>query len=288
MSIVQRCATDVLIPGYQASLSAKLNCVSETDPLLIFAHGFAGDKDEKGLFSEASDYFLDQGFSVLRFDFRGCGDNRDSFRNVRFLDLQTDLENVCRFIEKDLPLRPESIGFVGFSLGASIAILANPKSVKAYAFWSPAMFTDKDMYPRYDTPEIRDELSRKGFFVKSGVEVGPGFLCDLKENSVRKKIQGISRPVLLIHGEADARISVSSTKEASRLFRKRANICIIPGANHSFSNNPVTRSYAFSATANFFQKHLRAFRADSANAPLSLFDQINDSSTEDHKRPLRS
>lgn len=286
MSIVQRCDTDVLIPGYEASLSAKLNCVSETDPLLVFAHGFAGDKDEKGLFSEASNYFPDHGFSVLRFDFRGCGDNRDSFRNVRFLDLQTDLQNVFRFIEKDLPLRPESIGFVGFSLGASIAILANPKSVKAYAFWSPAIFTDKDMYPRYDTPEIRDELSRKGFFVKSGVEVGPGFLCDLKENSVRKKIQGICKPVLLVHGEADARISVSSTKEASQLFRRRANICIIPGANHSFNNSPVNKNYVFSASAKFFQKHLRASRADSANPSPSLFDRMNDGSTEDRERSL--
>jgi uncharacterized protein len=287
MPINQRDNLDIIIPGYQASLSAKLNRVSQGDPLIILMHGFGGDKDEKGLFSEAAEYFFARGYSVLRFDFRCCGANKGSFRNVRFVDLESDLSNVFKFVGTGLPLRPKFIGIVGFSLGATIAILANAKPVKAYALWSPAIFTDKDMYPRYATSEINNDISTNGFFMKSGIEVGPGFLADLKENSVRTKISQISKPVLLVHGENDARIPPSSTKEASLLFRRRPRLCLIPGADHSFRQHPIYRNFAFSATARFFDRHLRS-RPNTTELPLPLFEESPRNASENRELPLMS
>lgn len=285
MNSNQGCDIEIRIPGCQTSLSAELTCVSESDPLLLFAHGFAGDKDEKGLFSEAAEYFFARGYSVLRFDFRGCGTNNGSFRNVRIADLENDLKNVLAFVSKDIPLKPKSIGVVGFSLGATISILANPKGVKAYAFWSPAIFTDRDMYPRYNTAEIHEELSSRGFFVKSNLEVGPGFLSDLKENAVREKIKQVSKPVLMIHGDKDTRIPASSTKEASLMFRRRPTLCLIPGADHSFRDDPVHRNHAFSATAKFFDGHLRG-RSNTSKVNPSLFQEQSGGSTGAHEIPM--
>src|SRR6266481_3619754 len=161
-------------------------------------------------------------------------------------------------------------------LGAIIGILANCKSIKAYALWSPAIYTNRDMYPRYNTPSVNEDLVQKGFFTKSGIEVGPGFLQDLKENSALEKIRELSKPVLLVHGEADTRIPVSSTREAASLFRRRPGLCIIPGAGHSFKNDPVHRSYAFSATVQFFERHLTNHRAASTNQSPRLFEDLSD------------
>src|SRR5437016_4318779 len=229
MRITEGRPTDILVAGYQTTQSAKLNCASQDAPLVVFAHGFAGNKDEKGLFVEADHYFISHGLSTLRFDFRGCGDNEGSFSAVRFSDLEIDLHSVLKFVKKDLDFTPKAIGLVGFSLGATIAILANSKIVDAYAFWSPAIFTDVDMYPRYDTYEVRREIEQNGFFLKSGIEVGPDFLHDLKQNTVREKTKLISKAVLMLHGENDSRISASNTKKACSLFGRRPRLCIIPG-----------------------------------------------------------
>jgi pimeloyl-ACP methyl ester carboxylesterase len=287
MPINQPDDLDIIIPDDQAPLSAKLNCVSEDAPLIILMHGFCGDKDEKGLFSEAAGYFCAEGYSVLRFDFRYCGANSGSFKNVRFFDLENDLNNALNFVRTGLSLKPKFVGVVGFSLGATIAILANSKAIKAYALWSPAIFTDKDMYPRYATPEISRDVATKGFFIKSGIEVGPGFLSDLRENSIRAKIPQISKPVLLVHGENDSRIPVSSTKEASLLFRRRPKLCLIPGADHSFRQNPIYKSFAFTATAKFFDQHIQK-RPITERFPLPLFGESPGDLSDNSKQSLQS
>jgi alpha/beta superfamily hydrolase len=154
------------IPNGAAGLNAKLSLAHPGRPLLILAHGFAGNKDENGLFTAARDYFGGCDFSVLRFDFRGCGENDDSFRTVRLVDLQSDLEAVVAFARSSVP--HSGLGLVSFSLASAVSILVNPR-VKAQVFWSPAIYTDRDMYARHQTDEILDSIQNRGYFVKAAL-----------------------------------------------------------------------------------------------------------------------
>ena len=238
------------IPNGAAGLKAKLSLVSPGQPLLILAHGFAGNKDENGLFTAARDYFSGCGFSVLRFDFRGCGENDDSFRATRLVDLQSDLEAVVAYARS--LITHSRLGLISFSLASAVSILVNPR-VKAQVFWSPAIDTNHDMYTRYQTGEILENIRTRGYFVKAGLEVGPQFLEDLKSNQVIASLSKFSCPTLMIHGTADERIAWTSTLAVSRRFPV-LKLCRIPDAGHSFKNKPEFRELVFSATAGFFEK----------------------------------
>jgi pimeloyl-ACP methyl ester carboxylesterase len=254
------------IPNGATGLAARISVSNFGEPLLILAHGFAGDKDENGLFTSARDYFVRRGFGVLRFDFRGCGENKDGFRHVRLVDLQEDLRSVLTFASF---LSPRSaIGLVSFSLAAAIAVAVNPK-IKTHVFWSPALDTAKDMYPRYQVDEILRSLRGSGFFVKAGLEVGSEFLDDLRCNDVLEKLNKLSSAALMIHGTADERIPWTSTKTISERFPK-LSFRQIPGAGHSFKNQPQSRELVFSATAEFFRKQF--VRPSASPEQLSSFN----------------
>lgn len=237
-------------------LAAVLRIASSAAPLLVFAHGFAGSKEENGLFVDAADFFLERGYSTLRFDFRACGSNSGSFRTVRITDLVADLKSVFSFIREQQELRSCPIGFVGFSLGAGIGVLANPK-VKAHAFWSPAIYTETDMFPRYNTTDLIREQERYGFILKGRTEVGLGFIQDLRQNNISQQLHRLAAPVLFVHGDADERIPWESSRQACHSVKRGAFKCI-PSGDHSFRRSAQARAYLFSATLAFFEKHLHS------------------------------
>jgi len=251
LSLIEK---SISIANGSLGLSAHLSTASREAPLLVLAHGFAGNKSENGLFSEASDFLAKRGFSILRFDFRGCGDSPGSFRQVRLSDLQTDLKSVLRFVHETDEVRPAAVGLIGFSLGAAVAILLRPRLPKVFVFWSPAIFTATDMFPRYQTREVLDQIREKGFFVKAGLEVSREFMDDLVNNEIEYSIRGMRAPVLLLHGEKDSRIPLSSSQQAKKLFRT-AEFKVIRDADHSFTNG--NRDQVFLDTLNWLRQHLK-------------------------------
>lgn len=245
--------TRFAIQSAGTTLASALTILSPTAPLLVFAHGFAGNKNENGLFTEARDYFTRNGFSVLRFDFRGCGENTQTFSNVRLHDLVSDLEAVFLYIKSDNSLRTVPIGLIGFSLGAGLALLAGIP-VDSYVFWSPAIYTRTDMVPRYEP-----ELTEKGYIVKGSTRVSKEFIADLDSDSIPNSLSGLSTPVLLIHGSADQRIPYTSSEVALRELRKtspKARLVIMPGSDHSYRADPSARARVFSISRDWLESHL--------------------------------
>lgn len=220
LSLIEK---SISIANGSLGLSAHLSTASREAPLLVLAHGFAGNKSENGLFSEASDFLAKRGFSILRFDFRGCGDSPGSFRQVRLSDLQTDLKSVLRFVHETDEVRPAAVGLIGFSLGAAVAILLRPRLPKVFVFWSPAIFTATDMFPRYQTREVLDQIREKGFFVKAGLEVSREFMDDLVNNEIEYSIRGMRAPVLLLHGEKDSRIPCPVVNRQKSFLERRSS-----------------------------------------------------------------
>lgn len=241
MTKVQQQKISIVSEGTR--LAATLALAGSTAPLLVLVHGFAGNKNESGLFTQAADFFGENGFSVLRFDFRGCGENGGSFKRVRLHDLITDLHSVFGYIKSDPLLQPLPLGFVGFSLGAGIGLLADPP-VDAYLFWSPAIYTRTDMVPRY-----RPELDSKGYVIKGSVKVSKEFIYDLDSDAIPNALKAVRAPVFLVHGTGDQRIPCKSSEKASRVLMNasiKTKISLIPDADHSFRNDLDLRRRVFS------------------------------------------
>ncbi len=237
-----------------APLASALAMRSSTAPLLVLAHGFAGNKNENGLLLQARDHFLRNGFSVLRFDFRACGGSEGKFKNVRLYDLVTDLQSVFMHIKSDRILRSSPIGYVGFSLGAGIGLMAGVP-VDCYVFWSPAIYTRTDMVPRYEP-----ELAEKGYVIKGSIKVGKEFIEDLNSDIIPSSLSGLTTPVLMVHGSADKRIPIASSRRALDVLRrgtaKSSRLEVIEGGDHSYRVDPRMREHVFSVSCRWFREHL--------------------------------
>jgi pimeloyl-ACP methyl ester carboxylesterase len=246
----------VRIRSGSLSLAAKSTIASPFAPVLILAHGFGGTMDEKGLFLGARDFFVRNGFSVLRFDFRGCGESEGDFRAVRLDDLAADLSNVIKYVRSGRNLKPSSIGLICFSLGAGIAILANSAHIGAHVFWSPAVYTDRDMSPRYQSEEIENQIARHGWFDKAGLQVSREFFGDLRSRHIEHSLPAFRHSVLVLHGRDDTRIPSTSSEELIRHLPRSSKLTIIPDADHSFRSQPHHREWLFSASTMWLRTRL--------------------------------
>lgn len=235
-------------------LSAILNNGRPSSPLLVLVHGFAGNKDENGLFVEAEDYFSAKGFNTFRFDLEGVGESEGDFKETTLKKQESDLESAIYHITALYP--STKIGVVGFSLGATIAVLNNNPKIDFYIFWSPALYPAEDMFPRYNTPEILTELQKKGYIEKGSLKVGSGIIEDFKNCGLEEEIKKIGNPVLLVHGTKDLRINYLNTIKAKPLF-SNSSLEIIEGANHSYKENPQHRQILFDKTYEWLRLHVK-------------------------------
>jgi pimeloyl-ACP methyl ester carboxylesterase len=238
----------ITVTSRNEALSGILNQVSEHAPLLIFVHGFAGNKEENGLFLQAEDYFASKNFNTFRYDMAGIGQSEGNYDVTTLAQQAQDLEAIIHKLRKRY--EKDNISLIGFSLGATVSTLINPKLINQYIFWSPAIFTAKDMFPRYATAEVLDEINSKGYLDKGGIKIGKPIIQDFKDYNPLNHLKNIVAPVLLVHGTADPRIDYNSTVEAQKLFSD-ANLIKIEGANHSYKNNDSHRSKLFEETHNW-------------------------------------
>ncbi|MDD4352901.1 MAG: alpha/beta hydrolase [Candidatus Nanoarchaeia archaeon] len=164
------------------NLCGILKKINHSSPIIVLVHGFAGNKDENGLFSEAEAYFSSKNINTFRFDFEGVGESKGDFIYSNLESQIKDYKSALSFVSSKYT--HDNIYVIGFSLGATVSILANDSRIKAYVLWSSALFPKNDMFLRYNTPEIKRELTEKGFIEKAGLKVGKNIINDLGRYSL--------------------------------------------------------------------------------------------------------
>ncbi|MCK4670541.1 MAG: hypothetical protein KAT43_05040 [Nanoarchaeota archaeon] len=234
-------------------LLAEVQYLHTSAPLLVFVHGICGNKDEgKYLFKEAKDFFLMKGMNTFRFDMSGVGESKGDYLDSTLEKQTSDVNSALEFIA-DI-VKPRCIGLIGFSLGATAAILANNPSVGAYSFWSPAFFPEKDMFPRYDTPGVRRQLEEKGYIVKKGLKVSKKLIEDLRDRDLGSALPKLSKPVQIIHGTHDKYIDHRSSIKASKSLLFLSELQLIGGADHVFMDELRYRKEVFNYTHFWFAR----------------------------------
>ncbi|MBN2072393.1 MAG: alpha/beta fold hydrolase [Actinobacteria bacterium] len=96
-------------------------------PCVIFAHGYASYKDEFGGFIKLAEMFCNDGFAVLRFDFRGCGDSVDKNKKGKMLcasEWPEDIYNAFVFVSSMDFIDIEKISILGVSMGGATVLAA--------------------------------------------------------------------------------------------------------------------------------------------------------------------
>lgn len=168
------------------------------------------------------------GTNVLLFDFRGCGESDDAPLSLAHNELQ-DARSALRYARERLPAA--SIGIIGYSMGAAIAILtaADDPAVRAVvADSSFASITDvvSDAIRRHRLPAsllvpVADRLNRR--------------LHGYRFGAVRplQAVRTIApRPIFIIHGSEDTVTPVAHARMLYEAAGEPKELWIEDGAPH--------------------------------------------------------
>jgi len=205
------------------------------EEVVVLAHGFYNNKDAYLFQKMAKDF--SRSMDVLSFDFRGHGKSSGFFS---FTSLESeDLRAVVAYAKEQ---SYRSIGVIGFSLGAAVAIIEgsrNPDvqsiiSVSSpYDFWKiDYRFWEKEMLE-----DLKLNLGEKG--KGKGLRPGNPFLPKVRPINVVAKIS--PRSVLFIHGRQDWLIHPMHSAKLYRRAKQPKKLILVDNAGHAekiYDTNP--------------------------------------------------
>lgn len=192
--------------------------------------------------------FLLERFNVFLFDFRSFGDSEGSYTTAGWKEVK-DINAAVSYLKSRKGVK--NIGALGFSLGASVALMSkddNIKVVVADSAYSNLNNIIESMYKNFHFLKYP--------FVHLTRAYGKIFFgVDAKQISPEKAIKETNKPILIIHGRRDSQIPVA---EAYNLYKanKNAELWVIENAEHGESYALHKDEYE-KRVLEFFKRHLR-------------------------------
>lgn len=221
------------------------------DRCIIIIHGGEGHRASPSIGTLfIAQGLIAHGYSVLMFDLRGHGESGGERISMGYYERWDVLGAIDYLTHRGI--NEESIGLLGFSLGAATAILVAAQEPEIPAVVADSCFADI-------TEIMRQELPKRNL---------PGFLVhpitfafkliygiDLGAVKPLDAVSSIApRPLLLIHGEADTLVPVT---HAERLFQAsqnpRAELWVVSGAEHVKAYHTYPEEYIARVCAFFDQ-----------------------------------
>jgi pimeloyl-ACP methyl ester carboxylesterase len=209
------------------------------EDIIVFVHGFCGNKSENGLFDEIANHCTNNKIGAILYDWRGIGKSEGDFTRTTLQDHVSDFREVLSWTRNQTS-STANIHALGFSLGAAIIALATREGEKLdkVAYLSPALRPNISMWPRYQNDAIQESLSKYGYFTKPGcgTKVGASLLESLRDTDLGVESFVSDLPLLACWGKADTRIDASHNQNILNHSLKRAswlNYLEVEDASHS-------------------------------------------------------
>jgi uncharacterized protein len=229
-------------------------------PSLSFFHGFTGQRIEPHrLFVKTARKLADEGFVVLRFDFRGSGESQGDFRDMTISGEIKDSLASLDFLKSQPHVDPRRIGILGLSMGGFVAshVASQSRLVKTLVLWAagarPPRFFHNDAHL---ADKNHKRWLKKGEWDFGGMVLGTAFLKDLKKaENLLPKLARFKGKALVIHGELDATVPVSEAEAYRKTLGQRAAVYILKGADHTF-NRKEWEEEVIDTTAKWLKKKL--------------------------------
>jgi pimeloyl-ACP methyl ester carboxylesterase len=191
------------------------------------------------------------GNNVLLFDWRSRGQSDIAQHSLAYYELR-DAEAAVAYVFKRIP--EARVGLMGYSMGASVAILLGAREPRVTAIVADSPFTGIAEVVAHGAAQLRlppqlvvpvaDRLTNWRYGYRFG--------------AVRpiEAVAAISpRPLLLIHGSADSLIPVSHAHELFAAAHEPKQCWIVEGAEHCGAYFADRTGYVARATE-FFQQYL--------------------------------
>jgi len=171
---------------------------------IICCHGLYSNKDSKK-YVEISSLARKNGFSSVRFDFRGCGESEGNFFESTLSNRLKDLDEIVGYVKKNYGA---SISLIGSSFGGMVAI--------AYAYKN----------------NVKPIVTISTPYKIDGIE--KNFVEDAMQYDLLEMIKNVSH-ILIIHGKNDELVP---SEHAEKLYENASppKKILIFDADHSFSD----------------------------------------------------
>ena len=201
----------------------------------VLAHCFTCGKDLRAA-RKITDALAEAGFGVLRFDFTGLGDSEGAFEETSFFSNVQDLVSAAQWLE-ETEAAPALM--VGHSLGgtAVIAAAARLATVQAVAtIGSP--YSPSHAAWILDPVREQVEAAGKATITLAGRElcVGKELLDDLDRTSIERDLQGLRRPLLVLHSPQDTVVGIDNARDMYLAARHPKSFVSLDGADHLLSH----------------------------------------------------
>ena len=229
---------------------------NQLKPILIFCHGYKGFKDW-GAWNLMAENFANAGFFFVKFNFSHNGGTAEqpidfpdleAFVNNNYSKELDDLGNVIDWVSENSDIKSEidlnEIYLIGHSRGAGIVLLKSDEDSRAKKVISLAGVSDyKSMFPKNE--KLQEWEEKKVYFVKNGrthqeMPHFYQFFRDFEKNekrlNIKKATQNLEIPLLIIHGNNDASVSINEAKNLHK-WNSKSTFKIIENSNHVFGTS---------------------------------------------------
>ncbi len=207
-------------------------------PVMILSHGYNGSHSD---FLRECRAFAARGYITCAFDFCGGSSRSKSTGDTTDMTISTEKEDLLAVMDHLRGLDqadPDSIYLLGGSQGGLVTALAaaeRPDQVKGVVLYFPALNIPDDWRRNYPQEAQIPEVTE--FW---GMKLGKDFFLTIRLLDPYALIGAYKGPVLILHGDQDATVPLSSSQRAAGIYQN-AQLIIMPGEGHGFSAAGLTQ-----------------------------------------------
>ena len=219
-------------------LAGTLNVPSENSRhAIILGHCLTCSRHTR-ILRDVSSALVEEGFTVLRFDFSGNGQSEGDFSESLYSKQVDDLRTAASFISAQ---GVSWIGVAGHSMGAMVALLAASEMDDIKAVCSLAAKASALQSVHFLSQDQLQELQRTGRvnFISRGrnLELTEAFFADAAKYDLSSIMPSLPQPLLVVHGDLDEIIPVENAYRLHEYKSVNTELAIIRGADHMFSQD---------------------------------------------------
>ena len=232
---------------------------TEKVPMVCFFHGFTGNKMEPHfIFVKLSRMLEAKGIASVRFDFGGSGESDGDFADMTISKELEDAKVIFDFAKSLEGVDTTKIAVLGLSMGGAVASMLAGElkdEVQALCLWAAAGNMGELVMLGRSEEDLK-AISKNGFYDVGGLLVGEEFLKDAQSLDIFKKATPYDKNVLLIHGDKDMAVPLSTSDRYLEIYETRGSLHVIEGADHTF-NNKEWEDEALEYTLGFLEGELK-------------------------------
>lgn len=217
---------------------------------IIFLHGIHSSRLHTLPFGVA---LRNQGFNVVVLDMRSHGESDGQFITYGFYEKYDISSVIDEILRRD---SSQKIGISGFSLGGAIALQAMAYDSRIVCGHIESTFASlREIVREY----AEHDIHVAPLFLTNYILDKAGVIAKFSPDSVQpvQSAQRIVRPIRIVHGSADTKITQSHGERIYRAVSSEQKSWVsVQGANHDNLREIAGKSYQDSTIA-FFRKYLK-------------------------------